>query len=182
MKETNPREHTIIRRRGGGVPSGVRTDNYIAARGSDHGNRKGAGAPKGNRNALRHGRRSALHAERRRLLKTVCRRTSEISTLIGTMLAAGVNPGAHEDLIIALSREATLSLRKFQAARIAKPPAIHQDHGEVRPQDAARREQAHEIHLVQPDAVAVPAGRFPGEEPLGLGRHRPEAVRPGEEP
>ncbi len=47
---------------------------------------------------------------------------------------------------------------------------------------AEYRETRDEIHLVQPDAVAVSAGRLPGKEPLGVGRHRLEAVRPGEEP
>ena len=40
-----------------------------------------------------------------------------------------------------------------------------------------RRRDRHEIHLVQPDAVAVPAGRLPGEEPLGVGRHPQHPLR-----
>jgi len=91
MKDAAPCEHTFTDK-GGDSPSRFSSNNYIAARGPDCGNRKGAGAPKGNRNALRHGRRSALHAERQRQLKTVRRRTAEINTLIGTMLAAGVEP------------------------------------------------------------------------------------------
>ena len=42
------------------------------------------------------------------------------------------------------------------------------------------RRDRHEIHLVQPDAVAVPAGRLPGEEPLGVGGHPQHALRPAQ--
>ena len=44
------------------------------------------------------------------------------------------------------------------------------------------REGCDEVHLVPPDAVAAPAGRFPGEAPLGLGRHAQHAVRAGTGP
>ena len=39
-----------------------------------------------------------------------------------------------------------------------------------------------EIHLVQPDAVAVPARRLPREEPLGVGRHPQHALRSAQGP
>jgi hypothetical protein len=44
---------------GGGRGRVFSTDNYVAQPGPDRGNRKGAGAPKGNRNSFRHGNRSA---------------------------------------------------------------------------------------------------------------------------
>src|ERR1700716_1042701 len=40
----------------------------------------------------------------------------------------------------------------------------------------------HEIYLVQPDALAVPAGRLPREEPLGLGGYSEQALRSEERP
>ena len=39
-----------------------------------------------------------------------------------------------------------------------------------------------EVHVVQPHALAVPAGRLPRDAPLGLGRHPEPALRPGEGP
>ena len=45
-----------------------------------------------------------------------------------------------------------------------------------------RRRDRHEIYLVQPDAVAVPARRLPREAPLGVGRHPEHALRPAEGP
>ena len=36
----------------------------------------------------------------------------------------------------------------------------------------------HEVHLVQPDAVAAPARRLPAEAPLGLGGHPERPLRP----
>src|SRR6185437_6978646 len=61
-----------------------------------------------------------------------------------------------------------LTLRKGRP--FAKFLTIDQDCSAKSAQSAAAREQRHEIHLVQPDAVALSAGRFPGEESLGLGR------------
>ena len=45
--------------RGGGRGSAFSANNYVAQPGPDRGNRKGAGAPRGNCNAFRHGNRSA---------------------------------------------------------------------------------------------------------------------------
>ena len=39
------------------------------------------------------------------------------------------------------------------------------------PSTAGERRRVRQVHLVQPDAVAVLAGRLPREEPLGVGRH-----------
>src|SRR5690349_9766459 len=49
--------------------------------------------------------------------------------------------------------------------------------GTVHPQ-----ESVHAIHLVQPHALAVSARRFPGEEPVRLGRYRCDAVRSSKRP
>src|SRR5580698_1480129 len=144
MKDATPREHTIIRRRRS-VFASETTDNYIAVRGPDRGNGIGAGAPKGNRNALRHGRRGREYIETRRVLRKFCRDARAIAKLVTDTLKAGARPDPAA--LRPLVQDALLSLRK---PGIAKPLTIHQD--------CAGQERDHEIHLVQPDAVALSAG------------------------
>jgi len=43
----------------GGAPSRLSRNNYVARTGPNSGNARGAGAPKGNRNAMKHGRYAA---------------------------------------------------------------------------------------------------------------------------
>src|SRR5262252_3991042 len=40
----------------------------------------------------------------------------------------------------------------------------------------------YEIHLVQPDALAIPAGRLPGATPVRLGGYSEHALRPPQGP
>src|ERR1700749_3807570 len=163
----------------GGTPSCVSANNFIA--GPARGNRKGAGAPKGNRNARTHGMRSAVFVARRRAARDLIRASKEFANGTCVMVDAGVDPNAHCELFEALVAQSRLSLRKLEGARIAKGLTNDQNFPEQSTKSAEYRETRDEIHLVQPDAVAVSAGRLPGEEPLGVGGYRLVAVRSGEE-
>ncbi|MEI9928997.1 MAG: hypothetical protein WDM89_00145 [Rhizomicrobium sp.] len=147
-----------------------------------NGNRKGAGAPRGNRNAQTHGCRSATFVARRRAARDLIRASKEMAKWMSVMVDAGVDPNAHPELFEALAAQSHLSLRKLEDTRIAKELTNDQNFPDESTKSAAYRETRDEIHLVQPDAVAVPAGRLPGEEPFGVGGHRFVAVRSGEEP
>jgi len=61
-------EPSIARTHRGGPPSQLSRNNYVAPKGPDAGNAKGAGAPKGNRNAWKHGRYAAETLKARRLV------------------------------------------------------------------------------------------------------------------
>src|ERR1043166_9174567 len=72
--------------------------------------------------------------------------------------------------------------RKQPPAEILEIGAVcHRGDGLSPCRSRYREGAAHEVHLVQSDAVAASAGRFPGEAPFRLGGYRLAPVRPGEE-
>ncbi|MBV8978889.1 MAG: hypothetical protein JO261_05480 [Alphaproteobacteria bacterium] len=145
------------------------TDNSIAP-GPDSGNRKGAGAPKGNRNALRHGLRSAAEVQRRRSFRAYVRGIRAVEEAARGLRGAPPDYLARFDALGLLVQHADIALNAVvESLRIAKPLTIHQDCPQTEAQSAVRRERSDEVHLVQPDALALPAGGLPREAPLGLG-------------
>jgi hypothetical protein len=132
----------IIRRRKACAEAsncGVSANNFVAA--PARGNRKGAGAPKGNRNAETHGLRNAAARAQHVVVRDVHRRISEIMTLAGAMYYA--RTPAHEQAVLlrALLAEARLSLRKLPDWRIAKELTKDQNFQDQSAESAGHRER-----------------------------------------
>jgi hypothetical protein len=87
----------IRRRRAGRGDALVRENNFVA--GPDRGNRKGAGARRGNANALVHGIYSAARRARHANARQLCDRARDLANLMRVMAAAQVDPGRHEALL-----------------------------------------------------------------------------------
>src|SRR5262249_49730997 len=113
-------ETHIARTHRGGTPSQLSRNNYVAPKGPNTGNAKGAGAPKGNRNARKHGGYSAEARAWHAYVCSLCDRTRDTANLINVMVAAGTHPNAHEALFIAAANG---GLRKGRSPAVKNPDA-----------------------------------------------------------